>query len=198
MMRSGLVQNLRIELANLERQQAQLLERYLDQHPEVVKVRNQIEETRTQDPRPRPSASSAPRRTTTRPRPPRRRASRPPSRRPSRRPCSSAPAPSAYDTQKREVDAATPGARRPHGPRQADGRRLRAQVHEHPHRGPRGRAPRPRPAAEAARHPARHPAGRLPEHRPRLLPRVPRQHPQDPGRRAAAPRARPSWASSRS
>ena len=46
-MRSGLVQNLRIELANLERQQAQLLERYLDQHPEVVKVRNQITETRT-------------------------------------------------------------------------------------------------------------------------------------------------------
>ena len=45
-MRSGLVQNLRIELANLERQQAQLLERYLDQHPEVVKVRNQIQDTR--------------------------------------------------------------------------------------------------------------------------------------------------------
>ena len=46
-MRSGLVQNLRIELANLERQQAQLLERYLDQHPEVVKVKNQIQDTRT-------------------------------------------------------------------------------------------------------------------------------------------------------
>jgi polysaccharide biosynthesis transport protein len=45
-MRSGLVQNLRIELANLERQQTQLLERYLDEHPEVVKIRNQIEETR--------------------------------------------------------------------------------------------------------------------------------------------------------
>lgn len=45
-MRSGFVQNLRIELANLERQQAQLLERYLDQHPEVVKVRNQIQDTR--------------------------------------------------------------------------------------------------------------------------------------------------------
>jgi succinoglycan biosynthesis transport protein ExoP len=45
-MRSGVVQNLRIELANLERQQAQLLERYLDQHPEVVKVRNQIQETK--------------------------------------------------------------------------------------------------------------------------------------------------------
>ncbi len=35
-MRSGVVQNLRIELANLERQQAQLLERYLEEHPEVV------------------------------------------------------------------------------------------------------------------------------------------------------------------
>ena len=41
------MQNLRIELAKLERQQAQLLEQYLDQHPEVLKVRNQIEETRT-------------------------------------------------------------------------------------------------------------------------------------------------------
>ena len=45
-MRSPLVQSLRIELAGLERQQAQLLERYMDQHPEVVKVRNQIQETR--------------------------------------------------------------------------------------------------------------------------------------------------------
>jgi capsular exopolysaccharide synthesis family protein len=45
-MRSPLVQSLRMELANLERSQAQLLERYLDQHPEVVKVRNQIQETR--------------------------------------------------------------------------------------------------------------------------------------------------------
>jgi uncharacterized protein involved in exopolysaccharide biosynthesis len=44
-MRSPLVQSLRIELANLERQEAQLLERYLDQHPEVVKVRNQITDT---------------------------------------------------------------------------------------------------------------------------------------------------------
>jgi capsular exopolysaccharide synthesis family protein len=45
-MRSPLVQSLRIELAGLERQQAQLLERYMEQHPEVVKVRNQIQETR--------------------------------------------------------------------------------------------------------------------------------------------------------
>lgn len=45
-MRSPLVQSLRIELAGLERQQAQLLERYMDQHPEVVRVRNQIQETR--------------------------------------------------------------------------------------------------------------------------------------------------------
>jgi succinoglycan biosynthesis transport protein ExoP len=45
-MRSGVVQSLRIELATLERQQTQLLELYLDEHPEVVKVRNQIEETR--------------------------------------------------------------------------------------------------------------------------------------------------------
>ena len=45
-MRSGLVQSLRIELASLERQQAQLLDRYMDQHPEVVKVRTQIQDTR--------------------------------------------------------------------------------------------------------------------------------------------------------
>jgi succinoglycan biosynthesis transport protein ExoP len=46
-MRSPLVQNLRVELANLERQQAQLLERYMEQHPEVVRVRKQITETRS-------------------------------------------------------------------------------------------------------------------------------------------------------
>ncbi len=45
--RSPFVQSLRIELASLERQEAQLLERYLEQHPEVVKVRNQIRDTRT-------------------------------------------------------------------------------------------------------------------------------------------------------
>jgi len=45
-MRSPVVQQLRMELATLERTQAQLLERYMDQHPEVVKVRNQIQETR--------------------------------------------------------------------------------------------------------------------------------------------------------
>jgi capsular exopolysaccharide synthesis family protein len=45
-MRSGVVQSLRIELANLERQRTQLLERYLEEHPEVVKVGNQIDETK--------------------------------------------------------------------------------------------------------------------------------------------------------
>lgn len=45
-MASPVVQQLRVDLANLERQQTQLLERYLDQHPEVVKVRNQIADTR--------------------------------------------------------------------------------------------------------------------------------------------------------
>src|SRR5262245_9923833 len=45
-LRNPIIQALRIELANLERQQALLLERYLDQHPEVVRVRNQIAETR--------------------------------------------------------------------------------------------------------------------------------------------------------
>lgn len=46
-MRSGLVQSLRIELASLERQQTQLLEKYVERHPEVLKVKNQIDETRT-------------------------------------------------------------------------------------------------------------------------------------------------------
>ena len=45
--RSAVIQNVRIELANLQRQEAQLLERYMDEHPEVVKVRNQIRETRS-------------------------------------------------------------------------------------------------------------------------------------------------------
>jgi succinoglycan biosynthesis transport protein ExoP len=45
-MRSGLVQSLRIELGNLERQQADLQERYLDEHPELVKVKKQISDTR--------------------------------------------------------------------------------------------------------------------------------------------------------
>jgi capsular exopolysaccharide synthesis family protein len=40
------IQQLRIDLAKLEGQEAQLLERYLEQHPEVVRVRNQIEESR--------------------------------------------------------------------------------------------------------------------------------------------------------
>jgi capsular exopolysaccharide synthesis family protein len=44
--RSPLVQSLRTELGALERQQQQLAQRYLDEHPEVVKVRRQIEDTR--------------------------------------------------------------------------------------------------------------------------------------------------------
>lgn len=45
-MRSPIVQSLRLELSNLERQEAQLLQRYLDQHPEVLKTRAQIQEVR--------------------------------------------------------------------------------------------------------------------------------------------------------
>lgn len=45
-MRSPIVQSLRLELTTLERQEAQLLQRYLDQHPEVVKTRAQIQEVR--------------------------------------------------------------------------------------------------------------------------------------------------------
>lgn len=43
---SRVSQALWIELARLERDEAQLLERYLEQHPEVLRVRRQIEETR--------------------------------------------------------------------------------------------------------------------------------------------------------
>ncbi|MET0554920.1 MAG: polysaccharide biosynthesis tyrosine autokinase [Vicinamibacteria bacterium] len=44
--RSPLVQSLRTELGALERQQQQLAQRYLEEHPEVVKVRRQVEDTR--------------------------------------------------------------------------------------------------------------------------------------------------------
>ena len=189
-MRSGLVQNLRIELANLERQQAQLLERYLDQHPEVVKVKNQIQDTRSKI---RGEAQ---------------RVIRAAENDYKAAAAQEASVSSALESAKQEAlqlaaegrhlrlaeargGRGPPGARRPHVPLQADRRRLRAQVHEHPRRGPRGRPRRPHPPEEAPRHRPRHPARRLPEHRPRLLPRVPRQHPQDPGRRAPAPRRAP-------
>ena len=45
-MRSSVVQSLRMDLTALERQHAQLMEKYLDAHPEVVKVRNQMAEVR--------------------------------------------------------------------------------------------------------------------------------------------------------
>jgi capsular exopolysaccharide synthesis family protein len=45
-LRSKLIESLRIELARLERQRAELQERYLEQHPEVLKVQTQIDETR--------------------------------------------------------------------------------------------------------------------------------------------------------
>jgi capsular exopolysaccharide synthesis family protein len=45
--KSPLVQAQLMEIANLERREAQLLELYLDKHPEVVKVRGQIQEART-------------------------------------------------------------------------------------------------------------------------------------------------------
>ena len=45
-MRSPTVQALRINLADLERRRALLLEQYLDQHPEVMKIDTEIQETR--------------------------------------------------------------------------------------------------------------------------------------------------------
>lgn len=45
-LRSPVVAQMRIDLANLERRMAFLSEKYLDRHPEVVRVRNQIEETK--------------------------------------------------------------------------------------------------------------------------------------------------------
>ena len=45
-MSSPVVQSLRIELAALGRKEAQLAERFLDQHPELMQVRGQIQETR--------------------------------------------------------------------------------------------------------------------------------------------------------
>ncbi len=45
-MRSTIIQASLLELSTLERQEAQLLETYLDQHPEVLKVRAQISQLR--------------------------------------------------------------------------------------------------------------------------------------------------------
>ena len=45
-MRSTLIGALRVDLARLERQMAELKERYLERHPEVLKVQKQIDETR--------------------------------------------------------------------------------------------------------------------------------------------------------
>jgi capsular exopolysaccharide synthesis family protein len=45
-LKNYVIQALRIELAKHETQLAQLEERYLDQHPEVIRVRNQIQESR--------------------------------------------------------------------------------------------------------------------------------------------------------
>jgi polysaccharide biosynthesis transport protein len=45
-LRSPVVQALRIELASLGRKEAQLAERFMDEHPEVLQVRKQIDETR--------------------------------------------------------------------------------------------------------------------------------------------------------
>jgi succinoglycan biosynthesis transport protein ExoP len=44
-MRSPVVQSLRMELATLEREETTLLQKYLDQHPEVIRVRSQIAQT---------------------------------------------------------------------------------------------------------------------------------------------------------
>jgi polysaccharide biosynthesis transport protein len=44
--KSPLVQAQLMDLANLERRESQLLETYLDQHPEVIKVRSQIREAK--------------------------------------------------------------------------------------------------------------------------------------------------------
>jgi polysaccharide biosynthesis transport protein len=45
-MRSPMIQSLRISLADQERRRALLLERYMDQHPEVVKIGTEISETK--------------------------------------------------------------------------------------------------------------------------------------------------------
>lgn len=45
-MKNPVIQALRIDLATLGRKEAQLFERYLDEHPEVLQIRKQIEDTR--------------------------------------------------------------------------------------------------------------------------------------------------------
>ena len=105
-MKDPVVQRLRMEQADLEAKQSQLLEKYLDQHPEVVKVRRQIDDDQEEDRGGGAARHPLARRTTTRPPPP-------------RRPASSAALEAAkeeiqelgsrsghYDSVKREVDAA--------------------------------------------------------------------------------------------
>jgi len=46
-MRNALIGSLRVDLARLERQMAELRERYLEHHPEVVRVQKQIDQTRS-------------------------------------------------------------------------------------------------------------------------------------------------------
>ncbi|HZJ69894.1 MAG TPA: exopolysaccharide transport family protein, partial [Planctomycetota bacterium] len=45
-LRNPVITQMRVEQGNLERRLAMLDEKYMDQHPEVVRVRNQLEETR--------------------------------------------------------------------------------------------------------------------------------------------------------
>jgi len=45
-LRSKLIESLRVDLARLDRELAERRQRYLDQHPEVLRVQRQIEETR--------------------------------------------------------------------------------------------------------------------------------------------------------
>src|SRR5205814_1913531 len=45
-LRDTVIQQLRLERSELEQKQAQLLEKYLDQHPDVMRVRRQIDEVR--------------------------------------------------------------------------------------------------------------------------------------------------------
>ena len=94
----------------------------------------------------------------------------------------------SYDTQKREVDAARQVldslmARAKQTDVASELKSTNIRIVD-PAAVPRGPI-RPRTVRDIA---LGHPPRRLPERRPRLLPRVPRQHPQDPGRRAPAPR----------
>ncbi len=182
--KSPLVQAQLMELANLERRESQLLETYLDQHPEVIQVRSQIREAKEKI---RAEAARVVRGAESdyqaaaaqeanvvggaRSHEGRPRGSR----------ASSDPLRHEEAGARRSEER----ARQPAGAPQGDRRLTGAQVHQHPDSRRRRDPRRAHSSTEDARHPERDPPGAGTRNRIGVLPRIPRQHPEDSRRRQA-------------